>query len=321
MRRIQYPSSAFPVLVQPPVIDAAPDAWEYATQIPLHRAVRARRGLRNGVFVSVVQSIPDTPPAVPSVAMWMPLLAIPAKMPDIRYTYDFRFAGMVVEPLAVLADFNAEVRGRHRVANAAQDAWLLYVGVGSPPNLSGAPTATSASLPFSQALSNGTTNYVVVRRRNAYGLVSGNIKYAVFAIGTGTRTDNNPSAPLFAEAYNSPGRGGYVIVRAEYAYADDGDFLADTWRLYIRTNGTDPVPSSDIPITVSMAYRRALEHLFRESGAYANATDFRVIVRTYSSLTGKESTNTDVLQVAVDAAGPSFAVNPGIYGGDKFRQD
>jgi hypothetical protein len=106
-------------------------------------------------------------------------------------------------------------------------------------------------------------------------------------------------------------------VRASYEYVADGDNAADTWIVYLRTNGTDPDPAIDTPTyTQTMGKFDGVARLELFDGSFAEGADVRVIVRARRSGTPNvDSTNVDVYSVTTTFIGPDAVSGGALYGG------
>lgn len=189
--------------------------------------------------------------------------------------------------------------GLYRCANNALRLYELYSGTDTAPDLAAAAATTSATLPFTHALTPpgaGNREYqIVVRYRNAYNLTSLN-SYArkVKIDSTGALVVKNPSAPTNMSLQGEIGGGG-VYARAHYTALDD-DPVANTWAIYLA-NGSNPT-GSETPILVPMSiengglFRRIVRPLSYLIGTFVSGADVRALIRTRHSASGAESTNT-----------------------------
>lgn len=141
-------------------------------------------------------------------------------------------------------------RGLSRVRNNVA-GYLIYVGAGSPPDLTGSYTYAT-TLPASVALTppgSGTqTYYVVVLKRNQFGLVSKNqyASYSVTIDSTGAVVESPVPVPV--GVYVKPGPGGQVTFRARYPTWKTGANPADTWQVFVKA--TPPNVNTDTPTGV-----------------------------------------------------------------------
>jgi hypothetical protein len=206
----------------------------------------------------------------------------------------------------------------------ALDLHELWAGEGQMPDFTGSPAATSATLPFTYALTPpgaGTREYwLVTGKQSKYGLRSLERTITRVTIDS-AGVDVTPaiSSPDDVELAAAPG--GEVDVRASY-YADRDTSPADTWAVY-ATLGADPVPGVDSPTLVSMAGPTTGGFAATETGVYGGlwgatkvlthalgpydwGADLRVLVRARRSSDSAESGNTTALQHTVGTVAPVY---------------
>jgi hypothetical protein len=202
--------------------------------------------------------------------------------------------------------------GRYRAANDALDRYELHIGTDAAPDLDAAASETFASLPHATAaLAAGHAYHLVLRRRNAWGLVSQNTRAWVVTIdASGNELPTPPSDPT--QISLTPAAGGTITVSARYAYDADGVAnQADRFVVYLTADGTDPDPATDVPAAI-VVMRKAdgVARLDYTAGPYADGTEVRAIVRTRRSGTpNADSTGTTVYWAIATTAGP-LAVAP-----------
>lgn len=202
--------------------------------------------------------------------------------------------------------------GYFRVGDTALDGYRLYVN--------DAAVAFSATLPFDHALAANAAYDYRTTRRNQYGLESFNVLNRHIAIDSGgadiTDVLTNPSGITLV---SQPG--GEVDLTLTYLGSGDA-VSADTWRLYITTDGTTPDPGTDTPEDTAMrAGGFGLNDITQTItlGPYDYGTVLKVIARVYSSTLLDESnsltvsTETVDTQVPVQAAWLSLTTG-GFYG-------
>jgi len=203
----------------------------------------------------------------------------------------------------VLRTASAQLRGLWRVAETALDRYELYVGQDASPDLTGAPDATSATLPFeSAALAAGHTYYLVVRERNEFGLSSENVGETVLEIDAGgNEVGVRPSPPYDVTA--EAAAAGAVRVRARYNYLADGDDAADTWAIWQTSDGTEPDPTGAADATVAMVRSDGVAKLDWTSGAFADGLTVKTLVRARNG--SLDSTNTTSVSCEAETDGPA----------------
>lgn len=239
-----------------------------------------------------------------SVGLWMRRIvpgavdATPEQIQSIAYQFDW--GGNT---------YLGGATGFYRVSDATLEGYLLYRGVDEEPDLTAAPWETFATLGhLTGTLAPDATYYFVLRRRNKYGLISQNITSTVIEIDAlGDEVFTPPSAPE-EQALNA-GLAGIVTVSALYQPGLDGDNAADTWLIYLTSDGSTPDPDVDTPIEVVMDIDVDLVWLDYDSDAFADGATIKVIIRTRR--TGEaDSTNTNVLTTTASTAG-STAISAG----------
>ena len=198
--------------------------------------------------------------------------------------------------------------GMYRVADTDIELYEIHIGSGSEPDITAAPTETSATLPYttSTTLSVGTTYYIVTNFRNRYGLVSKSNETSVITIdGSGDQVTNVPTAP--GSVTCSVAASGAFEVRAIYYYEADGANAADTWLVYSRFDGTAPVIGVDSPTTSTIAKADGAAVLSHTTATQSDGTVGKFIVRVRRSSDSSDSTNTDVCTQTADATAPDSA--------------
>jgi hypothetical protein len=221
----------------------------------------------------------------------------------------------------ILQQVIAGLRGLHRSKDDAVEAWELYRGIDAAPDFDSAPWETFTASPHDTAALDpapaGTerTYYFVLRRRNAWGLLSGNVtEWTLTVDDTGAEVVTRPSAPAAFAA--EAAAGGTINVTASYIYAPDGDYAASQWLIYAE-EGVDPDPEIDTPTAVSMIKADGTAKLDWDSGAYADDTVVHVLVRTRRVDEGPvnvDSDNLTAVTAVADTAGPSAPTGSAHFG-------
>lgn len=206
-------------------------------------------------------------------------------------------------PPAWLA-YETEISGVYRVADDSMARYELFIGAGDMPDLSGTPAATSATLPIDLPVAvpaSETEYYVVVLRRNRYGLASLN-QYArkIIIDAAGLQVVPLPSSPQNVSLREH--RGYYVQVAAEYLHRADGDSRADYWAIYATHTGVDPDPGTDTPTLVKMHAYAPKTMIQHNVGPFAPSAAVRVLVRARRSSDGAEDIGADVSSLALSSA-------------------
>lgn len=219
------------------------------------------------------------------------------------------------------AEFTGSTGGSYRVADETLEGYELYHATGSTPiDYDAAPFESFASLPHETGtLAANTVHRFVLRFRNRYDLLSQNLsEWRLELDGDGDQVSVRPSDPVgaFAQAIAD----GEVLIGAHYTPASDGSAAADTWLVYLRSNGTDPVPGVDTPTEVAMRSNDGVAKLRHIAGPFSEGADVRAIVRTRRQGTPDvDSTSTTVVSAIATLLGPD-APTAGIYWGDDAEQ-
>lgn len=207
------------------------------------------------------------------------------------------------------------IAGLYRIAQPAQ--FELYVGEDAAPDLSdvhtlnAAPDATSATLPFSDAVAAPASDTVfnaIVIQRDIYGLASLNqyVQGKFLIDSSGNEITAAPSAPTDIELIVQSG--GELWVIANYSPLDDAS-VADFFRLYWTANGTAPNPAVDTPTDVAFTsdkfFGSPTRRLDTTLGPMAFGADPVVLVRVYRSGDTTESANTATSTITIDSTNPA----------------
>jgi hypothetical protein len=205
--------------------------------------------------------------------------------------------------------------GYFRIGDTTLEDYTFYLGDGAAPTYA-SPTTVSATLPFTSALAADSTYYYVTRQRNRYGLLSFNTLAQRRDIDAGgvdvTNALTDPTDITLTSA-----AGGTVDLTLTYRGSTDAT-MADTWRLYITTDGSTPDPVTDTPADTAMsAGGFGLNDITQtiRLGPYAYDTVLKVIARVYSTTLLAESASTTVTTETVDTQYPVQAGWLGITSG------
>lgn len=212
-----------------------------------------------------------------------------------------------------LTRYTMRGRGAHRIADTTIALYELYHAVDAQPDLTGAADATSATLPFTFAISGAGVHNIVVRRRNQWNLVSQNvIATSIELDGANGEIITVPTAP--EKTTMSAAGANTVLVESQYPYEVDAS-PGDQWYVYITSNGVDPNPAVDSPTVVAIEKFDRLAKLAWTSPAFNQDDDVRAIVRINRSSDGRESTNTNVVNATANAIGPVAGSGGALQGG------
>ncbi len=211
--------------------------------------------------------------------------------------------------------------GTHALYDTALETYLLYRGVDTAADLDGAAWETFVSSPHvTAALAASHTYHFVTRRRNRFGLISQNIAEEIITVDAdGDQEAIPPTAP--EEISIDAAAAGAVRVQARYFYLpDEADALdADTWLVWLTSDGNDPVPGVDTPHEVAIAKIDGLAVLDYTSDPFTDGATIKTIVRTRRTEGTVEvpvyvdSTNVDVYSTTADTSGPGDVVPDGQF--------
>jgi hypothetical protein len=213
--------------------------------------------------------------------------------------------------------------GLYAADQFSQDTFLVFVGVDAAPDPTATPDAEGASFPLTAGITPPGAGEeelnTLALDRNAWNMTSRNLRTHSLKINSAGEETTSPLAvPLNVSAVVAPG--GNVNVLADYAERQSVD-AADAWNVYIRTDGTDPVPGADTPVQVPIGFGRSLTpngYLAELFGPYNYQTDFRVVVTVERSSDGAESTNTTVTQALVDTYPPLMVKRRRGFAGEAY---
>ena len=218
--------------------------------------------------------------------------------------------------------FEEILGGKHVVEEDALERYELRVGLDALPDLTADPDETFTSSPHTSTLTltPDTEHFLVVSRRNSRDQVSHRLPATRIRLdGSADEIAVAPSAP-HAEAF-AAGLGGTFTLQAAYYHSlDSAESRADTWLIYLRTNGTDPDPSIDTPTEVAMGTAddgSGVEVLAWTSGSYSGGTTGKVLVRVRRDADTIDSESSAILTavaVAANAASMDAELHAGTTG-------
>lgn len=231
-----------------------------------------------------------------------------------QYSYYVTFTGRAGGRYAFAIAMTGRLHGKHRIAEAALDRYELFRGVDAEPDLTGAAYETFTTLPHTTAAQDvGHTYSFVLRRRNAYNLSSQNVlSWSVTLDGSGVEVSAPPSSPT--DIAIEPAASGAALIMAQYGYLADsadagGGGEADTWLIYLTSDGVDPDPVLDTPVEVAIKRTGGIAALRWTSSSHADGLTLKALVRTRRSGTpDSDSTNTAIVSCTSETDGPSKPV-------------
>lgn len=199
--------------------------------------------------------------------------------------------------------YEQTIYGYFRIGNTALEKYELHIGDGTQPTFA-SPTTTSATLPFTSALAADSTYYYATRYRNIYDLESFNVLTERRDIDAGgVDVTNVLTDPSDITMTSQPG--GEMDITLTYRGSTDAT-MADTWRLYITTDGTTPSTSGTPEDTAMFAGGFGLNDITQTItlGPYDYGTVVKVIARVYSTTILDESNSTTVSTATVTTQEP-----------------
>lgn len=205
----------------------------------------------------------------------------------------------------ILEAIECHMRGAHNIENTAVELYEHYYSAGSPPDMTGSPTETSASLPHIMGAITPTEglHYIATQYRNRWGLASGPIILTIVELdGDGNQIVQRPSDPVNVEI--EPAANAAARVSAEYLYEQDEDRKADTWCIYLTDDGSNPDPDVDEPTEVDVACVDGVARLDWTSAEFDDTDTIKVIVTLKRSSDARESEDETIHTTTASTSGP-----------------
>lgn len=210
------------------------------------------------------------------------------------------------------ATYYNTMRLLYHVTNSSENRYELFAGVDADPTLTGSAATTSATLPFTYALSappSGTREHrITVRKRNQYGLSSLNTLYhSTFVNSAGANVGTGLSSPENIALTNIGN--GELRITAAYPYTSDSS-PADKWILYATDDGTDPLLGSSFEIA-NMAEPDSLtgrSYLSYDLDGLEWNQTIKIVLRAFRDSDNAESGNTAIITTVVDSGAPAHRV-------------
>jgi len=200
--------------------------------------------------------------------------------------------------------------GHYRIENDYSDRYEIYLGQDQWPDFSEDPRSipawrTFTSFPYTlDAVAAGHTYYLVIRKRDQYGVTDGNVQAAIIRIDAlGEEIPEGPKPPFWETLGQAPV--GKPRFRASYNMMED-QIPADRWHVYFTSDGSDPDPTDpgDLYVDFPMVNQPVTNLDFIGPDAFIQGTVLKAIIRTYRTSDTTESLNEDILQITVDLEGP-----------------
>lgn len=199
-----------------------------------------------------------------------------------------------------------QAAGFYRVADPTLARYELYRGIDASPDFTAGPWQTFTALPFTTpALSVSHTHHLVLRRRNAWNLLSQNAQETLLRIAVdATLTPAPPSPPQNVNA--SAASAGKIRVSAEYLYAPDGPNAADLFLVFLTSDGSAPNPAGAPAASVPVVRADGVAKLSYLTAGYADGTLVKAIVSVRRSGTpDSDSTPSAIVSAVAATAGPA----------------
>ncbi len=175
--------------------------------------------------------------------------------------------------------------GKFRIQNLSIQGYVMYVGVGTLPDLNAAPSAFGTTLPlqldYALPISGTTILYVVPRLRDSYGLESQNQNPTILTLTASGAVGNDIPVPLNIMVL--PRQAGAIRILASYPTFVSDEDPADMIRVWVGL--TLPDPNIDTPAYIGTVNS---PDIVVEFGAYAPGTYF-VVVGLFRSFDSKLS--------------------------------
>lgn len=198
------------------------------------------------------------------------------------------------------------LRGVARVAVAGITGYRIWAGQDAEPDYGTPPDLDLPTLPDDIVLTPEHTYYLRCTYRNEYGLESAPQSIAALHVAAdGSLGEDSPRGPDAVSLASGPD--GAIVVRAQYLPNYETVTVADEWRIYVSDDGDAPDPDIDTPIEVSMTTSVELVPVSLSHttvATYQDGLTVNVLVRTYRSDDGAESTNTTYQSVTINALAP-----------------
>lgn len=250
---------------------------------------------------------------------------------DVRGRFN---VGLSSFDLAVRGRFNLgvqnyglAVRSAFRIERTSDNRYEFFLAVDGAAFDFSSPTATFTSLPHvhSALPAEAHTYHAVTRKRNQHGLVSQNVEvWELITDDAGADSGTPPTAPVLIDV--QPAAGGAVTVTGQYGYLLDGQDAADTWLIYLTSDGSDPDPGTDTPEEVTLVKADGLANLNWTSNAFTDGLTIKALLRVRNTGGGPGDTDLDSASSAIDSCvsetdGPDAIEIPGMQWGSVASQN
>jgi len=149
-----------------------------------------------------------------------------------------------------------------------------------------------------------------------FGLASQNVYERVVTVNANGSTTQGLTSPrdttMTAQAAS------YVQVRSYYDWNADAS-PADSWAVYVTTDGSDPDPDNDTPDIVAVSYANQYARLTQNLGPFTEGATIKVLVRLRRSADLAETQNLDIKSVVASSLGPDVVTQSDPFLGHAYR--
>lgn len=146
-------------------------------------------------------------------------------------------------------DLGIKKQGRYRVENADKVGYLIYIGYGSMPDLTGPADAFASVLPASVSVnppeSGETEIFVVIRSRNSFNLVSQNQKPMNLLLDSNGDEVLGPLTTPSEVGISCIMDDGFLVTARYEGYFNDRN-KANRWEVYLKAEES-PIVGLDVP--------------------------------------------------------------------------
>ena len=222
---------------------------------------------------------------------------------------------------ALRSVYHHTLRGNYRIEDTSLIRYELYQGIDAQPDFTAAAWQTFNALPFTTpVLAVGHTYNFVLRKRNQHNLVSQNVQAWQLILDSGGSSALYPSAPISQSMAQAAGGAGLITATYD-ALKDLANVAADTWAVWLTSDGSTPNTSSAATYTTPMIISDGQPKLSYLTAGFAQGTVLKAIVRARrSGAPTYDSQNSTVLQITADAIGPVAPAGAGVFFGESADQ-
>ena len=185
---------------------------------------------------------------------------------------------------------SCDLRGLARRGKVSTELYRLYVGDNAQPDFNSAPYDTGAAITdLSYPCAENHTYYWEILAVNRFGLAVTTQKVERLVIGDDFDIGDNPPTDPIGVTMTALNDGTVLIVGQYLAGVDV--VSADSARIYLSFDGTDPAPGSVTPVDVPLV-NNAIRYV---SAALVDGTPVKAIVRSLRAADSSESESLTVV--------------------------